>query len=195
MNTYCELKNQQKEISFVWVKAHVNISGNEIVDKLAKEATFNEAIENSIYIPHTDIFRLAKEKLTVQWQKMFDQDNKSLYYKWSLPKIWKSPWFYKEYNRPFVRVMSRIRCNHALYPLHQHKIGLKENEFCLCGEKGDMNHHILGCINHIRHVNKLYQSLQNKIDFPFNVRTLIISNSIEVYKILYCYILDCKIKL
>ena len=90
--------------------------------------------------------------------------------------------------------MSRIRCNHALYPLHQHKIGLKENEFCLCGEKGDMNHHILGCINHIRHVNKLYQSLQ-KIDFPFTVRTLIISNSIEVYKILYCYILDCKIKL
>ena len=86
MNTYCELKNQQKEISFVWVKAHVNISGNEIVDKLAKEATFNEAIENSIYIPHTDIFRLAKEKLTVQWQKMFDQDNKGLYFKWSFQR-------------------------------------------------------------------------------------------------------------
>ena len=36
-----------------------------MVDKLSKEANFNEAIENNIYIPHTDIFRVAKEKLTV----------------------------------------------------------------------------------------------------------------------------------
>ena len=31
LNTYCELKNQQKEISFVRVKAHVNISGKKLV--------------------------------------------------------------------------------------------------------------------------------------------------------------------
>ena len=100
-----------------------------------------------------------------------------------------------ETNRGFIRCISRIRCQHALFPKHESRIGLRENDSCGCGEMGDIEHHILGCLNHTINVKTLYENLNNMIEYPFNIETIMSSSNVIVYKILYNFIIERKTRI
>uniref|UniRef100_A0A6P7FR72 ribonuclease H n=1 Tax=Diabrotica virgifera virgifera TaxID=50390 RepID=A0A6P7FR72_DIAVI len=66
------LTNTGKQISLVWIKAHYGINGNEIVDRLAKDATTTgETIEEPL-MPVTDLRQWFKKKQMEQWQLEYD---------------------------------------------------------------------------------------------------------------------------
>jgi hypothetical protein len=60
------------KIKFSWVKAHVGIYGNEMADRLAKEAARNdENSEEYNRIPISAIYRETAEKLLLKWQEQW----------------------------------------------------------------------------------------------------------------------------
>ena len=56
-----EAKANNLTLRFVWIPSHHSISGNEMSDKLAKEATKNFQYLN-IKLPYSDLFKRFKDK-------------------------------------------------------------------------------------------------------------------------------------
>ena len=68
------LKSQNVSIELNWTPGHADIAGNEIADKLAKEAA--EEAENMpemvTPLTSTDIKKAVKDSCKIKWQKRWD---------------------------------------------------------------------------------------------------------------------------
>jgi len=73
-------------IKFTWIKAHVRIYGNELADKLAKEASRKDDISFK-RIPKTDITHQLREQSIAKWQNQWDRTTKGQVTKEFLPII------------------------------------------------------------------------------------------------------------
>lgn len=188
LNSFDDLKKQNKNVILVWIKSHIGILENEIVDKLAKQATENKTFTQNFYLPHSDLYRKSKMQVKYSWEEQYLASNKGIHFKQMFPNINKKTWFHTETNRHFIKTMSRLRSQHALYPEHMKKIGLKDNDSCECGKFGDLNHYILECPLNERYINELFQDLARLIQFPINMDVLVSSNNLDVYRRLYKFI-------
>ena len=195
LKTYHNLESKNKTVVLVWIKAHVGIPENEIVDKLAKDATKIQNINCNLKIPFSDFIRISKERLFNDWQMQYNECNKGSFYKKIFPLIPKISWFNSVSNRSFIRIISRIRTSHALYPKHKKRIGIGVSEYCDCGEIGDLEHSILECINLKEKLSLLFNSFKEIVHRPFNLSYLISLSDINTYRVLYRYIKASKIEL
>ena len=195
LNTYHTLLANNVKISLVWIKAHVGIPANEVVDKLAKEATKLQLTINDIKLPFSDLIKNVKDKMLFEWQMQYTECPKGLFYKQLFPKVTKICWFKSISNRNFIRIISRIRTSHAMYPKHKKRIGISETDLCSCGNVGDLEHCILDCINRTHSLEFLSKNLQVDVHRPFNLSYLLSLNDLSIYKILYEYIINEKIEL
>ena len=68
------LKRQNVEIDINWTPGHAEITGNEITDKLTKEAAVDAENMPKVCTPLTsiDIKRVAKDSCTVKWQNRWE---------------------------------------------------------------------------------------------------------------------------
>ena len=69
------MEKENWRIDFTWIKAHVGHSGNELADKLAKEAIKNSEICYN-KIPKSEIERQKVEKTIAKWQLQWDDTAK-----------------------------------------------------------------------------------------------------------------------
>jgi len=63
----CNIQCQMKNIKFLWIPAHRNILGNELVDQAAKKAGTQFPI-NNISVPPSDFITHMKSRLLQKWQ-------------------------------------------------------------------------------------------------------------------------------
>jgi len=69
------LEKENRRIDFTWTKAHVGHSGNELADKLAKEANkSSEVCYNKI--PKSKIERQEAENIIAKWQLQWNDTAK-----------------------------------------------------------------------------------------------------------------------
>ena len=80
LSTISGLQEKCKEVTLVWVSAHVGIPGNEQADALAKAATTKDTTE--CWIPATikDVKRTIDQNVLQQWQTRWE-DKKEKQYK------------------------------------------------------------------------------------------------------------------
>ena len=131
LNLYCNLRQTNKHVTFVWIKAHIGIYENELVDEAAKEAT-RDGIDINFKIPHTDLTSVSKKRIQTNWQNAYIHANKGTRYNKNFSCLNKKPWYINEPNKNFVRIISRIRSYHALSPVHKKIISLQNDENCEC---------------------------------------------------------------
>lgn len=187
---------QGKTVTLVWVKGHCQIEYNDIVDRLAKEATQDGDSLTQFKIPRNDLFISMKTVLREKWQKHYNQTTTGLFYKGIQPTIRSKPWFYTETNVKFIKTINRLRSNHALSPEYKQKFNIEENSNCSCGEIGSLEHIILECPLTTHERTSLLTKLQEThIQFPVNLKYLLCSENTIVYMILYQFIVKTAIQI
>jgi hypothetical protein len=77
------LEKENWDIKYVWIKAH---AGNELADKLAKEANRNSDICYDIF-PKSEIKRQERDKGIEKWQKQWENSTKGSANKEFFPNI------------------------------------------------------------------------------------------------------------
>ena len=63
-----KLHSKLKKVQFCWIPAHVGIQGNEIADKLAKQAAKYPNVKFDS-IPHSDLRETIRSHIKRKWQK------------------------------------------------------------------------------------------------------------------------------
>lgn len=196
LKDYNKLNQQGKQLSLVWVKGHFGIQYNEMVDQLAKKATIQGDTLEEFKIPSVDLHRLLNADMKIIWQNIYNNSDKGQTYKSIQPNIPLEPWFHSESNRSLIKVMNRVRSNHALTPQYKYKIGIAEEPYCSCGEVGDLQHYLLECSQNNQHIELLFTQLGTiGVTQPINLNYLLALKRIDVFRILYNYVKKTQIQI
>ena len=188
-----------KEVHFVWVKAHIGIKNNEIVDSLAKDS-INSGFPLEPKICLSDSFNFLKFKFRNKWSELwrdFCHSNPTRYTLLhpDLPsKFWHENY---DYPRKYVTTIIRLKFGHACFPAHLYKINVLSTENCdTCNVKSDLDHIFFQCAKYRAASDRLYNNLLNyKIQSPFNVLSLLSQFNKKIFDCFIGFLEDSNILL
>lgn len=200
INSYIKLKRKRVEVKFYWVKAHVGIAPNEVVDALAKQAIAEASIVlNTMCLG--DINAVVRREITqLEWDKYWKESYQKKMTQYALihPSIFIKPW-YKEGNisKSFYSTIARLKFGHGQFPVHLHRIGLKDSPSCSCGEEyGDLNHILFQCVKQTSQREIFMEELIKRgIMMPTNVVLLLQSNMKTIYEVIIKFLRSSKVKI
>ena len=143
------LKSQNVKIELNWTPGHADIAGNEIADKLAKEAA--EEAENmpEMVTPLTsiDIKKAVKDSCKIKWQKRLDVSQTGRHMFDFQPSVTA-----KKKTRGSIttqRIKSQLRTGYCYLNGYLHSIGMKDSPLCTCGEPESVKHYIEDCEQYV----------------------------------------------
>ena len=175
-----------KEVHFVWVKAHIGIRNNEIVDSLAKES-IDSGAPTEIKISFPNSFLILKTKLRNSWVGLWQEFCHTNPTRYTLihPDL-PSKFWHENYDCPrkYVTTIIRLKFGHACFPAHLFKIKMLPSENCdTCNIKGDLDHIFSNVLNIVRQVTDYITTLLIVIFNHLLIYSLSFVNSINKYLI------------
>jgi hypothetical protein len=125
---------------FSWVKAHVGIKGNELVDQIAKAAARDN--ENSITynrIPKSTLYKELEEETIIKWQKAWERSPKAALTKQIFPNISDR---LKTKIKETPNFTAPVK-GHGKTRAYLHRFKLLESPTCLCGKEEQTTDHLI----------------------------------------------------
>lgn len=183
----CMFMVVRREVMFIWAKGHAGISGNEIVDKLAKDACSDG--EECEYILEEDVVRYYLKQIETlrsnEWSVYISQTKNQ--YARLHPFLPKSALYESEYqfSRAAWSTIFRLKVEHGRFPSHLYKIGVLETPACNCDHLSicDLNHIIFSCpLNTLATLKLMKELLRNNVHFPTNLCNVLSTENVLVYK-------------
>lgn len=159
-------ENKVVKIIIGWVPGHKDIKGNEIAEKLAKEAS-EKIADIRIEVPSKDWHYKFKEEMYVRTRSRVEAEGKNkgkkcfeLYY----DEGKRNCWFKKlDIERGLCTMINRLRANHYNLNESLERIGYINDPMCECGVKiQDIYHVVFECELLKDARNKMYRDLQQQ---------------------------------
>ncbi|KAJ4440673.1 hypothetical protein ANN_08821 [Periplaneta americana] len=183
--TIRSLEENQWEIHFRWVKAHVGIMGNELADKLAKAAAEDEDLQ-SIYnkIPKSTIKTEIQETGYHQWQNRWNSTNKGALSKSFFSSIKER----LKIKLPLTPDFTAIISGHGKMKEYLHRFHIIEDPRCTCNNiRQTVNHLIYECRDTRQQRSVLIEAIQkNGGTWPVTNRQLITFHLRSFY-VMHCF--------
>ena len=129
-----------------WTHGHADIQGNEVADRLAKEAA-KEAQDldlNASVLTNQDIKNAARDIIMDKWQDKWNISNTGREYLQYRPQILPKPRFYFPDHRGFILLL-QLRTGYSQLNDYKQKLGQVESNRCECGEVENTEHFLLEC--------------------------------------------------
>lgn len=173
-------------VTFLWVKGHCGIEGNEIVDSLAKQATQSPNFINVKFF--SDLVIKAKNEIRTkwgdQWKEFINKSNN--HYTQIHPTLPTSIPHLSNFNvsRKYAVTITRLKINHGRFPTHLNKLHLADSPYCSCdgSSLGDLNHIFFSCRAHQLYINQLLQTLiRYSIPLPTNITILLSTQNKNIF--------------
>lgn len=176
-----KLRTQSRNIAMLWIPSHSGIIGNEKVDRLAASSV-TERTQYSLELSPGEVRSLLKKIIYKEWQNIWSTSSaeKGRHFFGICPKIPVQPWFEKsKLCRKVIVHIIRLRIGHATTPAYLHRIGRRDNPYCLCDNVsyGDISHALLGCELRRHKIDRLFFKIRKEIEFPTYAGVLLASLS------------------
>ena len=187
------LETNKIKIIFVWVKAHIGLENNEVVDYLAKRAS-QEGETVDIQLPYTDLYHHLRTIVLDKWQKEYAEGSKGKFYRNINPVFSQRTWYDNlAMPKEFCRVICRIRSNHGMCNSYKFKIQLSTNPHCdHCKVEETLEHIFIHCPEYTKSRKKLFNAIIKSVVQPFNYKTLLASKKLIVYAAMFDFLRDIK---
>jgi len=195
-----EMMVQGFRIKFMWVRGHVGIGPNEVVDALAKRATTEGELRNR-YVSLRELrAQIVEENVRENWNDHWKkvQSLKQTQYARVHPTIPIHHWYENNIvDRKFFTTMARLKFGHGRFPRHLHKINIIDSPECSCGaECADLDHLIFQCPLLKTQIDWLLTELVKlRVALPADTVSLLHTNRYDVYKLLYNYLERAKLSI
>jgi len=146
-------------VHFGWVKGHAGIEGNELVDRLAKEAAVEERPVVYDKIPRDVIVTREKDNGLHMWEQQWMDAGKGAVMKAFFPSV---------RNRllkiiPVFPELTTILTGHVKTGSYLHRFGIIDNPMCPCEEEEQqtVDHLIFKCKKLINQRNEMIQQIKS----------------------------------
>jgi hypothetical protein len=161
-----EMKNREWKIRFRWTKAHAGTSGNELVDKLAKEAAGKTEMPISYNrVPKSAIKRDLEEFSMENWQREWETTNKGGITKEYFPKVAERLHIKINLTQNFTTIVT----GHWNIKSYLHRFKIIDTPHCPCGNGNQTTDHILlECAILQEDRERLIAEVSKSDDWPIN---------------------------
>lgn len=140
--------NDKMEFNIQWIPGHCKIQGNEMADKLAKEATENNNSKLT-KITTTEAELICKREIWRTWNMNYKEISqvKGIMHGKIQENIQKKPWFNGlQLTRNEIVILNRLRTNSGMSKTQKFKFKLIDNDLCdTCKVREDITHSIWVC--------------------------------------------------
>ncbi|XP_046974495.1 uncharacterized protein LOC124540818 [Vanessa cardui] len=187
LNILKEFHKTNINVKLQWIPAHIGITGNEIVDKLAKEAIVDGHVINYLPSCSENLYRVKQYCFNL-WSEYFNERSrtKGIWYRTVQPCLLQKPWFdNSNMSRSDVITSLRLRSGH--FPLNSFAFLMKKVPSPNCSECGtieDVYHILLECVRNEAERKQIEAALPYCFDFASCNSILASPNSAEA-KMLY----------
>ena len=169
-----EMEKQNWKIEFNWVKAHVGILGNEIADRLAKEAAISKTLKECYSkIPISVIASELSEVSVTKWQSEWNETSKGSVTKSFFPNIFERLKMKINLTPNFTTMVT----GHGNIRSYLHRFKILDNPACACSN-GDqtVDHLLFECKLLEQQRHKLMIAVLTKGDWPVSKNELIMQH-------------------
>ena len=141
------LTDIKTKITFVWIPAHVNLSGNEIADQLAKAAILNTTIDLNIKFEARELYSMVDIYIYIlnAWQTDWNKNQPINNYKLLENTVSKNI-KHTESRRWQQTLITRLRLEACGLNQHLFKIGCHADGLCTkCNVSETVEHYLITC--------------------------------------------------
>jgi hypothetical protein len=165
------MKRTSWEITLCWVKAHVGILGNELMDILAKKAAMNELLTVDYNrIPKSVVSRELEEESVKKWQRNWSQTTKGSTMKEYFPNIQER----LKMKINLTQNVTDILTGRGKTKAYLHRCKIIKEPTCPCGTAEQTTYHVIfDCAMLTKEREKLKTSAQQKDRWPTNKQKLL----------------------
>jgi hypothetical protein len=166
-----ELETREWKIRFRWVKAHAGTSGNELADKLAKEAAGKKDLPISYNrVPKSVIKRDLENNSAETWQGEWDKTTKGRITETYFPKLAERLHTKIHITQNFTTMVK----GHGNIKSYLHRFKIIDAPDCPCGNDNQtMEHILLECAILHEERERLIASVAEEDIWPINKDKLI----------------------
>lgn len=135
------IREKSRRLDFMWVPSHVGISGNERVDKIARETMNEPTFQKQEGVPYTDLKKYMKYVVSNYWSSVWAESGMKL--KEIKDDI--KPWRNIPSQRRHQIIITRLRTGHTKYT-HEHLLKGEEDKICdMCQVPMSVKHFMVEC--------------------------------------------------
>lgn len=182
-----------KNISFLWIPAHVGVEGNEIVDKLAKTGLKKDEVDIEIPLSKAEAKCIVRKAVINIWQDNWNKELKGRHLYNIQDTVGSERRKYG--SRRDDTIISRIRIGHTRLNYYLHMLGKSETDGCIhCGVAETVEHVLVQCQAYNEERAQLVEDLK-ELKVQLAIKDLFQSAQIQpkVYTILFKYLRDTRL--
>jgi len=142
-NNLKTLSDKNIILNIIWIPSHINITGNERADTLAKQIALSNKQSEDIPKSQSDYFSEIESNILKQWQSQYNNTKTAKFYKQIEPKVTTKIKF-TDKNRKKEVLITRLKFGHCLLNKYKYNIGLTTDKYCEnCNKEEETPKHVL----------------------------------------------------